>query len=384
MVEAALGSGKTAFVIGPIGDKLDAAGTESRTRYEEGVQMWENVFQPACEAVGLEAIRADKIAAPGEITDQIFVLLRDADVVIADLSGANPNVMYELGLRHSRDLPTIQVGEHGRLPFDINTVRTVQFKRTEAGFLDLRDSLQKAIEAALDGKGSPTSATRVWSDAPSVNHDELAAAAQTSALPDDEDDADEEPSVLDILADGESSLGEVKESLADANLSIVEIGGLASDAAEQLKASDASGKGFAGRVLVARKVAADMEQPIQRFENEIERFYAALQLADAMVRYILRRMVEDPAEADTGGLEFLDQLDQLADTSAGTEVGVAKMAREAGGWKKISRDLRDPGKAIERICYRMIEGITTVTDWKQPVAEARQALEALTDDTEER
>jgi hypothetical protein len=86
----------TCFVIGPIGDRLAPVGTDERRRYEEAEELWEYVIAPACEAVGLTAERADKIANPGEITEQIFTLLRDAEVVVADLTGGNPNVMYEL------------------------------------------------------------------------------------------------------------------------------------------------------------------------------------------------------------------------------------------------------------------------------------------------
>jgi hypothetical protein len=66
--------------------------------------------------VGLNPIRAGHISDSGEITEQIFRHLRDDDVVIADLTGANANVMYELGLRHTINKLTIQVGEFRRLP----------------------------------------------------------------------------------------------------------------------------------------------------------------------------------------------------------------------------------------------------------------------------
>jgi hypothetical protein len=68
----------------------------------------------------------------GEIPEQVVRELRDADVVIADPTDADPNVMHELGLRHTTDKLTIQIGERGRLPFDVSTIRTIQFVRTES------------------------------------------------------------------------------------------------------------------------------------------------------------------------------------------------------------------------------------------------------------
>jgi hypothetical protein len=146
-----LGAGRTCFVIGPIGSKLAAIGTAGRAAYEESIRIWEKVLEPACAHFDLAPVRADRIAQPGEITAQIFEWLRDADVVIADVSGGNANVMYELGLRHTRDRPTVQIGEYERLPFDVNVIRTIQFTRTEAGLLDLRGELIEALRAALLG-----------------------------------------------------------------------------------------------------------------------------------------------------------------------------------------------------------------------------------------
>lgn len=83
----------TCFVIGPIGDRLAVQGSEERLRYEAAIHTLENVIEPACSNFGLEPVRADRIAQPGEITDQIFRHLRDDDVVIVDVTGGNPNVM---------------------------------------------------------------------------------------------------------------------------------------------------------------------------------------------------------------------------------------------------------------------------------------------------
>jgi hypothetical protein len=106
------GADLTCFMIGPIGSKHAPIGTAPRAVYEDGIQFWESVIEPACATVGLKPVRADKLIQPGEITEQVCLLLRDADVVIADVSGGNPNVMYELGLRHTRDKVTIQIGEY--------------------------------------------------------------------------------------------------------------------------------------------------------------------------------------------------------------------------------------------------------------------------------
>src|SRR5215510_6998258 len=76
----ASGSG-TCFVIGPIGDRLADPGTPERDTWEEAVRVLEEVIEPACREHKLEVIRADRISQPGEIPEQAFLLLRDADIV---------------------------------------------------------------------------------------------------------------------------------------------------------------------------------------------------------------------------------------------------------------------------------------------------------------
>ena len=87
---------KTCFVVGPIG----ADGTEVR---DQADWLLEAVIRPALEPLGYDVIRSDGIAEPGLITEQVINLVRDADLVVADLTGHNANAFYELALRHAAD-----------------------------------------------------------------------------------------------------------------------------------------------------------------------------------------------------------------------------------------------------------------------------------------
>jgi hypothetical protein len=91
------------FVIGPIGNRFEPIGSPGREIYEDALEIFERVIQPACSRFSLDPVRADQIAATGEITEQVYRHLFEDEVVIADVSGGNQNVMYELGLRHTRN-----------------------------------------------------------------------------------------------------------------------------------------------------------------------------------------------------------------------------------------------------------------------------------------
>ncbi|SRR6266404_2023442 len=92
---------------------------------------------------------ADQITTPGPITAQIIRQLLDAPLVIADLSGTNPNVMYELAIRHSSGKPVIQISTNiSEIPFDVAGLRTIgvdiviwTLSRMLKGFLSKRLSV---------------------------------------------------------------------------------------------------------------------------------------------------------------------------------------------------------------------------------------------------
>ena len=85
------------FVIMPFGNLFDL--------------YHETIYVPAIEATGLTARRGDDPLRPSTITSDIWAFTREAKLILADLSGKNPNVFYELGLAHAMGKPAIIVSE---------------------------------------------------------------------------------------------------------------------------------------------------------------------------------------------------------------------------------------------------------------------------------
>src|SRR5664279_3080517 len=142
-------AGYRCLVIGPIGNALAPVASAEHTLYTEAIEVLGKVIEPAAALFGNQPIRADGIRKPGEIPDQLYRALRDWELVIADLTDANPNVMYELALRHLTGKCTIAISEYKRLPFDVQHIRTEQFVRTEAGLIAGRARLVGALRAVL-------------------------------------------------------------------------------------------------------------------------------------------------------------------------------------------------------------------------------------------
>jgi hypothetical protein len=98
--------------------------------------------------VRIECHRADKTERSGEIITHIIDQLVTADIVIADLSGQNPNVFYELGVRHAVHNNTILIAQNIKdIPFDLRHLRTIQYNYDPEGMLIFRDRLINAIRA---------------------------------------------------------------------------------------------------------------------------------------------------------------------------------------------------------------------------------------------
>lgn len=361
MEDKKLGQGLTCFIVGPIGDRLDAAGTEGRLRYENATQIWENVFEPACATFGLTPVRADKIAESGEIPEQIFTYLRDADVVIADLTGGNANVMYELGLRHTRDKITIQIGEHQQLPFDVNTIRTVKFKRTEAGLIDARDSLISSLRAALGGAGTPVTATRVWSEMAAISPDDVAKASALSFVTDDPaaDADDDGPGLVDMLATGEESIEKLSDILEDFTAAMNDMGQIADELAPNVAATVNS----AGRLTMIRKYADRLKDPAGRFDTISEEYLERVNDVDAMVRVLVDIATKDSDELDAGGLGFLKVIHDLRQTTEEASVSIAEAMQAARELRQLSQQLKPISKSLVHSFNTMLRGNELVAGW---------------------
>lgn len=115
----------TCFYIAPIGEE----GSDPRKHSD---LFLGTIVEPALEQFQLKVVRADGIDKPGVITRQIIEYIMKSRLVIADLSFHNPNVFYELALRHAVKLPIVQiVRASDKIPFDVNQMRTVQIDTSD-------------------------------------------------------------------------------------------------------------------------------------------------------------------------------------------------------------------------------------------------------------
>ena len=91
-------------------------------------------------------IVAHRISETGSINDQIIQHIYEDKLAICNLTGLNPNVMYELGIRYTMRKHTILICEQGtRMPFDIISERTIFYTNDIAGSAELKKQLREII-----------------------------------------------------------------------------------------------------------------------------------------------------------------------------------------------------------------------------------------------
>jgi hypothetical protein len=131
------------FVICPIGDE----GSPTRQRSND---VFEYIIKPAAQDLGYRAERTVEEPRSGWLTDRIVRYLVEAPMVVADLTDRNPNVFYELAIRHVTRKPFVQMMQEGQqVPFDISGLETIFYDpsslRSAAG---ARESLVRQMRHA--------------------------------------------------------------------------------------------------------------------------------------------------------------------------------------------------------------------------------------------
>lgn len=131
------------FIITPIGEE----GSVIRKKTDG---LIDNVLEPVCNEFGMKAVPAHYIDKIGSITNQVIQHVLESKMVIANLTGLNPNVMYELAIRHASKKPVVCIAENGtKLPFDITTERTIFYSDDMYGAICLRSELKNKLKAAI-------------------------------------------------------------------------------------------------------------------------------------------------------------------------------------------------------------------------------------------
>lgn len=339
------------FVICPIGDADGEVGSPGREIFEQSIEVYEEVILPACKAFGLDPVRADQLSRPGEIPEQVCRRLREDDVVIADLTGGNANVMYELGLRHTTPKLTIQLGERGRLPFDVAAIRTILFRRTPGGLIQARKRLSEVLSSGLSSGGDPVTATRVW------------LGGELTVAPDTEDISGEEAGILEKLVDLEEFSGGLAASMNRVSSIMEGANKLMKEAGEKAEKLNARGEPASARLVVANRLASNLEGPAAELEEVSQEFELSVEKVQPGIRYILSVPKGGP---DEEAIEVMRE--SLRGTMVPTEKYVESVNELIGilsSAGEITRSLRKVNGRLRAALSRLVKTSKRILSWRE-------------------
>jgi hypothetical protein len=113
---------------------------------DEYLSIYQDHIKTVSERRGLSCGRADDLFGPGSIISEIWSAINRADVIVADCTGRNPNVFYEIGIAHTLGKPTILISQtKSDVPFDIGGLRIIFYENTEKGLNELDQALDRFI-----------------------------------------------------------------------------------------------------------------------------------------------------------------------------------------------------------------------------------------------
>ncbi|CAK1239921.1 Nucleoside 2-deoxyribosyltransferase (RCL) [Fructobacillus tropaeoli] len=139
---------KKIFFVTPIGNE----GSKERKTSDF---VLKSIIKPVAEKLEYEALRSDLINSSNSITDDMINQLKTSDLVIADVTGSNPNVMFEVGFRFSLGTPMILISQSIKdLPFDIHGLRTMAYEQEAPDIENLQNKLTSMIDVFEQSENS--------------------------------------------------------------------------------------------------------------------------------------------------------------------------------------------------------------------------------------
>ena len=111
--------------------------------------VYESIKQ-ACEQVRCATLRVDEIYGPNMVISDVFKTIETGKLVICDITGRNPNVLYEAGIAHARNVDVILLTQNDTdVPSNLGQIRYIKYLPNQEGLEKMKTDLVKSINAGL-------------------------------------------------------------------------------------------------------------------------------------------------------------------------------------------------------------------------------------------
>lgn len=346
---------------------------------DEFNEIYTDLIKAPLEAEGFLVERADSRMNMRNIMRDVVEGIRDADLIVADLTNSNPNVFYELGISHGltplREIPTVLLTQSiDDVPFDLRTYRLLSYSTR---FSEAPKLIQKLREVACELKSGNVRAGNPVSDFIQVDRVARKREASTIGMKESEDDVDRNQikghdeveeipdGAVDFLVDFEQSLeilpketqriGELTDTLTTELLK----------APSLIEAEDGHGpKGSATRRhWVAKNLGAQLDIFSNDIADVIKNLRSAWEKFDKGSDWLIL-ILEKPIDAETGTenestkkvlQSFLDVMQDTGQKHENLLLATTAAKSVFSNLQGISKDLNRSAKRGERVYDDLIE-----------------------------
>jgi len=321
---------------------------------EEFDEIYNEIIVPALEEAGFEAKRANSISHQRNILEDIVKGIHGSDLIIADLTGSNPNVFYELGMAHGLNKPVILITQSvEEVPFDLRSYRMIDYGTYFSEARKFREELTKIASQALKDAlsfGNPISdflrleaprvKVRLPAEAPSTAREEL----------------EEEKGLLDWLDDSLEATEEATECLERIAKAHQQITQKLEDRTLQIQEASASqGRGAAKQVRrLASETAKDISDYAEIIEHEAGELAGCWDRVEANTIPWLGVVPIETPQAVEGMQKLRSTFTQLEAATAGSLDAHRAYRDTVSKTKGISADLTRASRRTTRVLDQLI------------------------------
>lgn len=348
---------KNVFVLMPFSSEFDAA--------------YRLFIKPALEDVGFKITRADDLLNQRNIMHDIVSGIAVADLVVADLTGSNPNVFYELGVAHAFEKPTILLTQSvEELPFDLRSYRVLVYQTHFAKIEDARNELARLAKGAYEGTalfGNPVTDFRSRSPQHSSG---LSTQLKTETYVEEVDDR----GLIDHIIDMEEGYGEIVGLISRSTKAVAELTPRTTELAENItKAGETGGTLAASQIrFLCQGYASEMDAYTSELRQVNDQYeLVAGRIQDSLELVVLSQ--QESADSNSENLEnFLSILNSSRESAAGARDAYVSARASIDSNLNFERNLRRSARAAMAEIERLID------NFSKTISSIDRAIEAAT------
>lgn len=311
--------------------------------------IYEDLIKPALEDAGYDVARADSFFDQQNILCDIIRGITTANLIIADLTTLNPNVLYELGICHGLRIPTILLAQSIEdVPFDLRSYKIQVYSTRFDQVHKLKNALKEIAERSKRKEitfGSPIIDFQSMDDSPLRKEIKISATEPSGEL---SKGAEEEKGFVDYIFEGINAAEEMTQILSNFTEETASIGNKMQEHTARIQSlAKNPAPGASGQIYkISLGVAKDMTLYSEKTENDLPRLEKSTDLLienySGYINWIKPKEEKDREQV----IKFLQNIKSLSEVDKVLQESIRSYRDAVAGLKGISREINRASRRL--------------------------------------